>query len=397
MSSYYRQIVKSGQGAQVQLILGVGAPPGGRRGSGESGVSRLWRPQNQSSHIAVPMGGMDKGRRRRGAAWKDQVGRSSVFAGVALTVTAIVLAATYLGGHVQGPTPNRHPLRPTHVLSAPDLTSGMGAVAPRAALANSLSESVLPPCDWTNFSVTAGAATAYHGRAGQQFILSYVGPTCSVGGFPAVAGLTTSNGSRLSTAIRPDPEYGQDPVTLTTGDAANIVLSSPGDCAGVGAADDPIVTAATISLGSSRSFTVPGLNLDVRCADLAVSAIRFFRAASQDTAGSTAGLTAELSSFSAAHPGTTMTYVLTLRNPRSAPYRFRAGCPVFTEVFNGGERATAASFFLNCVPINMIGPRTAVRLRMRMTIPASARAGPAKVGWLMDGGVTTGAVVNVSR
>jgi len=92
-----------------------------------------------------------------------------------------------------------------------------------------------------------------------------------------------------------------------------------------------------------------------------------------------------------------MTYVVTLRNVRSAAYRFRPGCPVFTEVFKSdAERATTSSFFLNCAPTSVIGPWAAVRFRMRMSIPATAAIGPAKVGWFMDGGVTTGAAVNVS-
>lgn len=118
------------------------------------------------------------------------------------------------------------------------------------------------PCTAPDLQVTVGPAGAFHGSATQELVLTNRGAdACFLPGAPSVGAVFDDDSQQVA-----DPgQFASSRADLQSGQSAELLLGTPGSCAG---ADSSRRRAATrVALGLTRGDTIQarGTYLDVQC------------------------------------------------------------------------------------------------------------------------------------
>jgi hypothetical protein len=97
-------------------------------------------------------------------------------------------------------------------------------------------------------------------------------------------------------------------------------------------------------------------------------------------------------------PGTILRYTITLANSTRTTITLRP-CPGYSEGIYASGLVVRRWFALNCDTVHKIGPHQHVRYAMQLTIPPTAPAGIAKLGWSLNtpNGPAAGRVIRITH
>ena len=289
-------------------------------------------------------------------------------------------------------------------------TTSPGGVVPWAALSASPTTTTVPStttlpdapaCRASQFRARVGRGGVGLGNDLTTIVLTNTGPLCRLSGYPNLEGLSATQGWRPLQVRKTGTYFGDlNAANVATGRSGLLLLGTSVSCNALNSPSEAQI------LANERAFTyhairvvfanrrgtvgVNHLDLDVACG-LEESHLGVWPPTSGVTVappGSVGVLLATVTLPRSLRAGTTMHYVVTLRNPTKTAVHFTP-CPNFTEFIFlapdvNGTRPEAHTYALNCAQATPVSPHDTERFAMELTIPYSARSSLAKFGWSLD-------------
>jgi hypothetical protein len=232
------------------------------------------------------------------------------------------------------------------------------------------------------------------GGVGEHLVIATYGftnvseRTCLLSGRPAITAVVNGAREHLRVAEAGDFASGVVPADVPPGRQAVLALSASQlygiPCSRLRDLTDP---AFTLSGGRGTVSSTQAI-VTTHCPlfEGYFGRVEAFRMRGP-TASSAEELLAGRLSVPPAVPGTTLRYIVTLRNPTARAVRLRP-CPGYTETFVSFSRPmvrVVRVYELNCSRIHEIGPHSVVPFAIRIPVPSWTRPGRANVIWQMDG------------
>ncbi len=285
-----------------------------------------------------------------------------------------------------------------------------GGVVPWAALPASPTTTTVPStttlpaapaCRASQFRARIGRGGVGLGNDLTTIVLTNTGPRCRLSGYPDLERPSATQGWRPLQVRKTGTYFGDlNAANVATGRNGLLLLGTSVGCNALNSPSEAQI------LANERAFTyhalrvvfanrrgvvgVNRLNLDVACG-LEESHLGV-RPPTSDVSvappGSVGSLLATVTLPRSLRAGTTIRYVVSLRNPTGTTVRFTP-CPNFTEsIFLApgvkGTRPEAHTYALNCAQATPVPPHGTERFAMALTIPYSARSSLVKFGWSLD-------------
>ena len=285
-----------------------------------------------------------------------------------------------------------------------------GGVVPWAALPASPTTTTVPStttlpaapaCRASQFRARVGRGGVGLGNDLTTIVLTNTGPRCRLSGYPDLERPSATQGWRPLQVRKTGTYFGDlNAANVATGRSGLLLLGTSVGCNALNSPSEAQI------LANERAFTyhalrvvfanrrgvvgVNRLNLDVACG-LEESHLGV-RPPTSDVSvappGSVGSLLATVTLPRSLRAGTTIRYVVSLRNPTGKTVRFTP-CPNFTEsIFLApgvkGTRPEAHTYALNCAQATPVPPHGTERFAMALTIPYLARSSLAKFGWSLD-------------
>ena len=285
-----------------------------------------------------------------------------------------------------------------------------GGVVPWAALPASPTTTTVPStttlpaapaCRASQFRARVGRGGVGLGNDLTTIVLTNTGPRCRLSGYPDLERPSATQGWRPLQVRKTGTYFGDlNAANVATGRNGLLLLGTSVGCNALNSPSEAQI------LANERAFTyhalrvvfanrrgvvgVNRLNLDVACG-LEESHLGV-RPPTSDVSvappGSVGSLLATVTLPRSLRAGTTIRYVVSLRNPTGKTVRFTP-CPNFTEsIFLApgvkGTRPEAHTYALNCAQATPVPPHGTERFAMALTIPYSARSSLVKFGWSLD-------------
>lgn len=251
-------------------------------------------------------------------------------------------------------------------------------------------------------------ATAHEGGAGLSNILSVVdvtntGTPCRLSGYPDLLG-SISNGPPHRLRVGKTGTYfgNMIPTDLATGQRGQLFLGTDDAC---GALNEPSQAQDTANARANTYHRVivvlPGgggalnpvsITFDVACglSESQLGAPPPVPGEIYAPPGTPQTLTATVNMGSDVQSGTTLKYVVSLRNPTKTTVSWRI-CPNFTESILviptvGRSWRFTRTYQLNCAHAKNVLPGRTVSFRMELPIAPTARSAVGKFSWQLDTG-----------
>jgi len=118
------------------------------------------------------------------------------------------------------------------------------------------------PCTAPDLQVTVGPAGAFHGSATQELTLTNRAPdACFFPGVPSVGAVFDDDSQQAA-----DPgQFASSRADLQPGQSAELLLGTPGSCAGADSSRRRAATRVALGLTRGDSVQARGASLDVQC------------------------------------------------------------------------------------------------------------------------------------
>lgn len=281
--------------------------------------------------------------------------------------------------------------------------SPLTAVATTTSTTTTTTLASAPPCRAGQLRARLGRGGVGLGNDETRIVFTNFGPLCRLSGYPNLEGQGATpqwrplrvrkNGTYFGDLNAADIAPGRNGLLLLGTSMSCNALNTPSQSQIVATERAFTYRAIRILLPMHHGTVgVNHVNLDVACGldESRLGVLPPTPQSVQPRPGSVASLLASASLPSVLHAGTTLDYVVTLRNPTKTSVAF-APCPNFTEsiflVPNvKGARPEVRTFALNCAEATSVTPHQTERFAMRLTIPRSSQSSYAKFGWSLDTG-----------
>jgi len=231
-------------------------------------------------------------------------------------------------------------------------------------------------------------------------VLTNIGSTCRLSGFPELLGKTSFHGLRPIPIAKGFAYFGMlIPANLTTGKKGELYIGYSGECL---ALNEPSQTAdkanalantyhgVQIVLPDGKgTVAAKGVTFDGACG-LSVSRLGValpVPGVITVVPGTPETLTATLSIPASEQSGSTLKYSVTLRNPTRKIVKW-THCPNYTETIQTTpSQLMTKTFELNCSSAVNVRPGHSVHFEMQLPVRKIARSSNAYFSWQLDSGV----------
>lgn len=265
-------------------------------------------------------------------------------------------------------------------------TVGQGAVpwvdSPGTSSMQSASlSSATRGCAARDFRVVVGPTGAYQGRSTQELTIQNIAPdACHISAPPALA-IGLDNGRQVP--VNPDQSTsmigasnGRD--DLPSGTSVQILIGTPGACAGAG---NPIVSKIVkLTLSATDVLTVSGVWINIECGHPVL--LGFNRLQAPMAVVPASSLRAKLTIPNSATPGQALVYFVTLTNASNQTVVL-VPCPSYTQSV-GIANPVRETLLLNCAAASPIGAGASLTFEMRFLMPGGLSKGITKLGWQLE-------------
>jgi hypothetical protein len=275
--------------------------------------------------------------------------------------------------------------------------------SPAQAAISSASAVVAEPCRASNLNVKAEFGGAAAGNLSQPFVLTNTGAgDCALQGYPTrLRGWQNGRWQQLNFAegtffIQEDPS--PSPVELAPGAQAELIIGTDDACNGGDVGDSKLYSRLLATLQDQTSIE---LNAPVNAfCELDVSSFHPLPIPESSPPppgpGPWDALLLQMHAPATATAGTTLSYTVTVSNPKSVDIRF-APCPTWKALIDnpvGPDGMAQISGPIDCATTPSVPAHGLIILQMYINVPAEA--GTAKfVWWLTGDTIATGEALTI--
>ncbi len=247
-----------------------------------------------------------------------------------------------------------------------------------------------PPCTASDMSVSADLSEP----AGSTLVTGYdftnrSRTACMLGGYPTV--VASQAGLPPIVAVHTRFKVDLPPGNVAPGKSGSLVIYTP-NC-------DYSAYPTTLPARTYHQLvvTLPGggqtdisTDFDPSCGGIATDPLGLPSKPAPPPPAWFSSLAATITAPLTVQAGSTLTYVINLRNTTMHPTEL-APCPIYIQSVIGSNVVIKDVYALNCDRVHSILANETVRYEMRASIPSDATTGDATIGWGVVGGGVVGA------
>lgn len=321
-----------------------------------------------------------------------------VLRGITVVVAAGILSSCAVAAPTRSSTVSWLPLAPVSTTTTTTTTTMLA---------------VVQPCEAGQLRATAGQGQGAGGTDMSVVVLTNIGSTCRLSGFPELLGETAAHGVLPIPYRKGFGYFGVlIPANLTTGQKGELYIGYSEACQALNepsqAADKANALANTyygvqIVLPDGKgTVAAKGVTFDGACglSEGRLGVATPVPGAITVVPGTPETLTATLSMPASAQSGSTLKYLVTLRNPTKKIVKW-THCPNYTETiqttlyYMSRTQLITKTFELNCSSAVSVRPGHSVHFAMQLPVRKIARSSSAYFSWQLDSGVGPFARSNV--
>lgn len=246
------------------------------------------------------------------------------------------------------------------------------------------------PCAADELRISTGASGAYRGLATQEIRLSKAGAgRCLLDGVPAVELVLPGGQQRQAVEVA---EQAARRMSLSAGHEAVVLIGTPGSCDAAIAPGRRVSTQLRVSLPGGGEANLHDAYVDTLCG---AARVVMFEPVVREAARPGSALSASIQRASAATPGGTLDYVVTLTNHSASPLSL-AACPAYTQSLHTEAKTVRSSYRLACQGAGgQLAAGASVSFAMQAAVPADMAGAGVKLSWALQDGPLAGTIVKL--